>query len=340
MPPVPLPELRCICSRQQPMDTEEPNPASSRRTRSLRQRVGRASVLYILVPYFAVTIIFAVFQRRLMYQPTVADRLSITDSGLGADFGIDVELTTADGYTLRGWLINGRSLHEQDRGNAPLVLYFPGNSLNRSERINELREVAARGFDVLIFDYRGFGDSTGSPTESTLSADAMLVWQYARNTLGYDERRIVVFGESIGGAVALSMWSTTNSRPPQPATLILNSTFSSMPQTVEWHYPLFPFRFLLLDRWPSIERIGRVHAPIIVFHGTDDKIVPVAHAHALADASSTARLIEIPGGAHNEIPMLQLRTELDGIMATLQKSDNHDATDNRGAENHGATHFH
>ena len=194
------------------MDTEVPNPASSRRTRSLRQRVGRATVLYILVPYFAVTIIFAVFQRRLMYQPTVANRLSITDSGLGADFGIDVELTTADGNTIRGWLINGRSLQKQDRGNAPLVLYFPGNSLNRSERINDLREVAARGFDVLIFDYRGFGDSTGSPTESTLSADALLVWQYARNTLGYNERRIVVFGESIGGAVALSMWSKTNSR--------------------------------------------------------------------------------------------------------------------------------
>ncbi len=317
------------------MDTEEPNPASSRRTRSLRQRVGRATVLYILVPYFAVTIIFAVCQRRLMYQPTVADRLSITDSGMGADFGIDVELMTDDGNTIRGWLINRIGLHKQDGGNTPLVLYFPGNSLNRYERINDLREVAACGFDVLIFDYRGFGDSTGSPTESTLSADALLVWRYARDTLGYNERRIVVFGESIGGAVALSMWSETNSPPPQPASLILNSTFASMPETVGWHYPLFPFRFLLLDRWPSTERIGRVDAPIIVFHGTDDKIVPVAHAQILAGASSTARFIEIPGGAHNEIPMLQLRTELDGIMATLQKQENHGA-----AENRGAMHFH
>lgn len=317
------------------MDPEEPNPASSRRTRSLRQRVGRSIVLYILIPYFAVTFIFAVCQRRLMYQPTVVDRLSIIDSGLGADFGIDVELTTDDGNTIRGWLINGIGLHKQDGGNAPLVLYFPGNSLNRYERINDLREFSSRGFDVLIFDYRGFGDSTGSPAESTLSADAQLVWRFACDTLGYDERRIVVFGESIGGAVALSMWSETNSTPPQPASLILNSTFASMPQTVGWHYPLFPFRFLLLDRWPSIKRIGRVHTPVIIFHGTDDKIVPVAHARTLAEASSTARFIEIQGGAHNEIPMLQLRTELDGIMATLRESENGGAT-----ENHGPNHFH
>jgi pimeloyl-ACP methyl ester carboxylesterase len=256
------------------METESPQPTLSKQPRSMRQRVRRAIVLYILLPYFGVTIIFAVLQRRLMYQPTVAESLSITDLGLDGDFGIDVELTTADGNTICGWLISGTGQQQQDRSKAALVLYFPGNSLNRYERIADLRAVAARGFDVLILDYRGFGDSTGSPTESALSADALLVWQYARENLGYDERRIVVFGESIGGAVALSMWSETNASPPQPAALILNSTFASMPQTVGWHYPLFPFQFLLLDRWPSIERIGRVQAPIIVFHGTDVKWFP------------------------------------------------------------------
>ncbi len=252
-----------------------------------------------------------------MYQPTVAGRLRIADIGADDASGMDTELKTADGNTLQGWLLYGKGRHGRPVGQSPLVLYFPGNSLNRRERINDLREIASRGFDVLIFDYRGFGDSTGSPTESGLSADALLVWNYARDRLGYDERRIVVFGESIGGAVALSLWSSENKDPPRPAAVFLNSTFTSMPQTVAWHYPLFPFQFLLLDRWPSIERIRRVDSPVIVFHGAEDRIVPVDQGRALAQAAPHARLIETPGANHNEIPMMRLREELDAILASL-----------------------
>lgn len=295
------------------MTKSEENSTPSAKPRSVLRRVRRGIVLYIVVPYLAVTVIFAVLQRQLMYKPTTADNLAIGQVGLDADFGTDVELKTADGSVIRGWHVNGSDKHIPAVGKHPLVLYFPGNSLNRNERISDLREVASRGFDVLIFDYRGFGDSTGSPTESRLSNDALLVWNYARETLGYDEDQIAVFGESIGGAVALSMWSKTNPNPPQPAALILNSTFASMPRTVQWHYPFFPFQFLLLDRWPSIERISQVRSPIIIFHGTDDKMVPVAHGRDLAEASSNARFIEIPGGTHNDIPMSRLRKELDSL---------------------------
>lgn len=295
------------------METEQQTPSPSKKPRRFWQRVRRSIFLYVIVPYVAVVIIFAVFQRRLMYRPTVADGLRIAAVNPDPAFGKDVELRTSDGNTLRGWLLYGTNRH----GHAPLVLYFPGNSLNRQERINDLREVAARGFDVLIFDYRGFGDSTGSPTESNLSADALLAWNYARGELGYDESRIVVFGESLGGAVALSLWSDKNPKPPHPAAVILNSTFASMPQTVAWHYPWFPFQLLLLDRWPSIERIARVDMPVIVFHGAEDSIVPVAHGRALAQALPGARFIEIPGDTHNEIPMMNLCQELDAIIADL-----------------------
>ncbi|MFK7821534.1 MAG: alpha/beta fold hydrolase, partial [Planctomycetaceae bacterium] len=79
-----------------------------------------------------------------------------------------------------------------------------------------------------------------------------------------------------------------------------------------------PFRLLLLDRWPSIDRIGRVDAPVIVFHGTDDEMVPVEHGKALADAAVDGRLIAISGGSHNEIPTLKLRKELDAIAVSLR----------------------
>lgn len=295
----------------------EHKSTTSQEPRTTRQRVRRVFVLYVVVPYFAVTILFAILQRRLLYRPTVADSLTISHAGLDPEVGRDVQLTTADGNTLRGWLLNGNKGHRRNEGKPPLVLYFPGNSLNRLERLDDLREVASRGFDVLIFDYRGYGDSTGSPGESALSDDAMLVWNFAHDALGYAEDRTVVFGESLGGAVALSMWSKTNAKPPEPAAVILNSTFASMPQTVQWHYPCFPFQFLLLDRWPSIERIGRVQAQLIVFHGTDDTMIPVAHGRNLAQSSLHARFIEIHGGTHNDIPTAQLRNELDSLMAML-----------------------
>ena len=303
--------------RYEAMDTEGRDTKASRSPRRWRQRIRRWIVLYVCIPYLSISIIFFVLQRRLMYRPTVAGSLTIADIGLDTNFARDVHIQTEDGNTLNGWLMKRANPRGDDRGPAPLVVYFPGNSLNRYERINDLREVAARGFDVLIFDYRGFGDSTGRPTESILTSDAQLVWQYACEELQYDQSRIVVFGESLGGAVALSLLSAKNANAPQPAAVILNSTFASMPQTVAWHYPLFPFRYLLLDRWPSIDRIPNVRVPIIVFHGTADDMVPVSQGRALAQAAENARFIEIPGGVHNEIPMMHLRKELDELADAL-----------------------
>jgi hypothetical protein len=305
-----LTQVTSVVRFYQLMDTETQTPDPPKTSRpSWKRWTVRLVILYVFVPYVTVSLIFAVMQRHLLYRPTVADSLHLADVNLDADFGGDVELKTTDGNTLRGWLLKGKDRSEES-GEAWLVVYFPGNSLNRFERLADLREVAAVGFDVLIFDYRGFGDSTGSPNESDLSADALLVWNYAVHELGYKEGQIVIFGESLGGAVALSLWSETNPHPPKPAALILNSTFASLPQTVAWHYPVFPFRFLLLDRWPSIDHIGNVPSPIIVFHGTEDEMVPVAHGRALANGSNRARFIEIPGASHNDVPTGQLRGEL------------------------------
>jgi uncharacterized protein len=287
--------------------SESEQSISTKDKRPWRKRLGRMLLLYAVVPYFAVTLIFAVIQRKLLYRPTVSDDLRVRTLGLDAELVHDAQIQTPDGETLNGWLL--KSTSENKRTTNPLVLYFPGNSLNRHERIEDLREVTSSGYDVLIFDYRGFGDSTGSPSEHNLTADAKLIWEYVKNERDYAEENVVIFGESLGGAVALSLWSGDD--PPKPAALILNSTFASMPKTVGWHYPLFPFRFLLLDRWPSKERIARVDVPVIAFHGSEDAMVPISQGRDLAAACPSARFIEFPGGTHNEIPMHRLRKELE-----------------------------
>jgi fermentation-respiration switch protein FrsA (DUF1100 family) len=302
------------------MQSDADKPAIPGQPRTWQRRIARAIILYAVTPYLMVIAIFTVFQRQLMYRPTVASSLSVAAVGRPADFAIDVELTSADNTRLRGWLVHSADRQPDDGGQSSLVLYFPGNSLNRLDRIQDLCEVASRGFDVLVFDYRGFGDSEGSPSESRLSADSLLIWKYACEDLGYDESRIIIFGESLGGAVALSLWSEANSRPPQPAALILSSTFASMQQTVAWHYPFFPFQWLLLDRWPSSDRIGRVQSPIIVFHGTADDMIPIEQGQKLAQASSRSEFISIPGGGHNEVPVSLLCAKLELLHAALSTS--------------------
>ena len=268
--------------------------------------------LYAAIPYLAVTIIFAVLQRKLMYQPTTAKNLSTTACNLPPESARDIVITAADGVKLKGWLIFASPL-EPGGGvqlQRNLVLYFPGNAGNRFQRLDDLREIAGLGFDVLIADYRGYGDSEGRPSQSALQSDARLVWQYACTQLNYAPQRIVIFGESLGGAVALSLCPHDSSHHPRPAAVLLNSTFAKMSDVVAWHYPWFPFRYLLLDRWPSVDCMCQTQIPVVIFHGTADEIVPYSQAQKLAAASPLARLIKIEGGSHNGLPFDHLRTEL------------------------------
>lgn len=286
-----------------------------------QRRILRGVFIYVVVPYFSVVLIFATFQRRLMYRPTPSGNLSVTELKLDADNFRDVQLQTSDNQILRGWLLTGQRpcSEEPESTDRQLVIYFPGNSLNRHERIQDLREIATCGPDVLIFDYRGYGDSTGHPSEFDLTNDAQQIREFAREELQYPENQITIFGESLGGAVALSLWSESSFIEPKPKAVILSSTFASMPLTVHEHYPWFPFHYLLLDRWPSLERIRHVKSPITIFHGTDDDFVSLAQARTLSSASPNANLIEIPGSGHNDIPMMQLRTLLLGDSLQLMK---------------------
>ena len=290
--------------------TTDPRPGT--KIRRGWKPLARFLFIYAFIPYLSIVVIVTVFQRRLMYQPSVADDLSVTKIKLAPEVASDVQIRTPDGRQLKGWLIYAsRKVHPQQA--PPLVIYFPGNAGNRHERLSDLREIGSTGFDVLIFDYRGYGDSTGNPSESALTADAQLIWQFGCKELKYPPDRIVLFGESLGGAVTLSLWSASPDQRPHPAAVILNSTFASMPGVVAWHYPLFPFQFLLFDRWRSIDRITHVPSPVVIFHGTADDIVPLSQGRLLASRSNRSQLIEVAGGTHNSIPMASLMTQLKAI---------------------------
>jgi fermentation-respiration switch protein FrsA (DUF1100 family) len=211
-------------------------------------------------------------------------------SDVGLSF-TDLHLPTEDGERLHAWWIPTRVAPA--RGH---VLFFHGNAGNVSHRLEHARALSAAGLDVLLLDYRGYGRSTGRPSEEGLARDA----RAARAALvaggQVDPLRLVYMGESLGGAVALRL-----ALEVAPLACVLQSTFTSLRDVAREHYPA-ALSSLAGRAYPSLDRIGRLRAPVLIVHGDADEIVPLAHARALFDAARDPRRLHVvPGAGHNDL---------------------------------------
>jgi uncharacterized protein len=176
------------------------------------------------------------------------------------------------------------------------VLLCHGNAGNVGDRLPHVALLSAAGFDVLAFDYRGYGRSTGRPSEDGTHRDARAARDALLRQDGVDAARVLYLGESLGGAVALALAVEL-----PPAGLILQSTFTSVRDMARLHYPFIP-RALVPDAYPSLRLIRRLRAPLLVLHGARDRIVPLMHGEALFEAAPGPKRIEVlPGAAHNDL---------------------------------------
>jgi fermentation-respiration switch protein FrsA (DUF1100 family) len=202
----------------------------------------------------------------------------------------DVTVPTEDGERLHGWWIPA---------SAPTighVLLCHGNAGNVGDRIPHIGLLAAAGFDVLAFDYRGYGRSSGRPGERGIHRDAVAAREALLRREGVDGARVLYLGESLGGAVALAL-----SIELPPAGLILQSTFTSVRDMARLHYPYVP-RALVPDAYQSLRIIRRLRAPLLVLHGDRDPIVPLMHGEALFDAAPGPKRLEVLAGVgHNDL---------------------------------------
>ena len=223
----------------------------------------------------------------LLYFPSRDVVRSPAGAGLGHS---DVELRTDDGERLHGWWIARR---------APAlghVLLCHGNAGNIGDRVPHAEILTAVGFDVLLFDPRGYGSSSGRPSEEGTYRDARaaLAWLLSRPPV--DPARVLYLGESLGGAVALEL-----ALAHPPAGLVMLSAFTSVRDMARRHYPAIPAA-AVPDAYPSLRRIGGLRAPLLVLHGEDDMIVPVEHRRALFDAAPDPKRLRIVRGVgHNDM---------------------------------------
>jgi len=211
-----------------------------------------------------------------------------------ADVGLEheaVELRTADGVTLSAWFVPA-----PEPGPAPTVLFLHGNAGNISHRLDTIAFLHDLGAATLIIDYRGYGESDGTPSEAGLQRDARAAWSWLTTERGLGAEWIVLYGRSLGGAVAA--WLAAEHRP---AGLIMESTFTSLADLGAEIYPWLPVRLLLRHRFDARAALARVEAPTLVAHAREDELVPFDHARRLAEVSPPViELVELDGG-HNRV---------------------------------------
>jgi pimeloyl-ACP methyl ester carboxylesterase len=290
--------------------------------------------LRLLGYYVLIVVGVAIFQRWLIYLPTRVPAIHAQDAGLSHGSIRDISLTTRDGLELHGWhlLPVGTKCSDTAECDAALkaatrvVLYFHANAGNRSERVAECRSFTELGAHVLLFDYRGYGENPGSPSEEGLASDASAVWDYATKNKGIAPDRLFIFGESLGGAVATRLASEQCAAGVPPAGLVLLGTFSSLADTGAYLYPWLPVRLLLIDRFPSIDRITSATCPVLQIHGANDDMVPIRFARklfaAVPEKSASGvrkRLVELPGAGHNDFPEEDFRTPVREFFAIVAR---------------------
>ncbi len=244
------------------------------------------------------------FQARLVFLPSRA--IAATPARVGLDYE-DVWLEASDGVRIHGWYIP----HPQPRGT---LLFFHGNAGNIGDRLESIAIFHRLNLNVLIIDYHGYGKSEGSPGEAESYRDAEAAWRHLVEARSIPPETIALFGRSLGGCVAAWLAARV-----EPAGLILESTFTSVPDMAAKVYPFLPVRLLARIRLDALASLANVRAPVLVIHSAGDEIVPLAHGRALFDsAPEPKQFLQLRGG-HNDGFLVSREVYLAGLSKFFQE---------------------
>jgi len=265
-------------------------------------------LLLIILAGFYVVFCFMIFlyQKRLLYYP---ERGVFLNPG---HMQMDYEpVTLESGENGEASIVGCYVPSERDRAT---LLFCHGNAGNISNRLESIKQFSALGLNVFIFDYRGYGESRGPLTEKGTYDDALAAWRYLTETRGEAPERIIVFGRSLGGAVAV--WLATQ---VEPAALIVESSFTSVVDMGRKLYPYLPIRLLARYRYNSLARLRDIHCPTLFIHSPDDNLVPYEYGRRLFEAANEPREFLDIRGMHNDGYLISEDVYLPGIDAFLKR---------------------
>jgi fermentation-respiration switch protein FrsA (DUF1100 family) len=176
-----------------------------------------------------------------------------------------------------------------------LIFHGNGENISNAGRTQHYRALRALGLNLVTFDYRGYGESEGRPSEAGLYRDADAAWSFARDSLDAAPGQIVVFGHSLGSAVAVELASRVAAR-----ALIIEGSFTSLPDVGRRHYPFLPVRLLARNRFASAEKIGQVAIPKLFLHARGDEVIPLDLGSGLFGLAREPKTFVELRGTHND----------------------------------------
>ncbi|MDH3671539.1 MAG: alpha/beta hydrolase [Gammaproteobacteria bacterium] len=263
--------------------------------------------LTLVAAYLILATLLYVFQDGLIYYP--ARQLVVTPNQFGLDYE-PVSLETEDGVRLSAWYLEA---NPTPRG---VLLFFHGNAGNISHRIVSLQLFNRLGLSTFIIDYRGFGESEGKPSEAGTYLDAEAAWRYLVEQRKIDPSQIVIFGRSLGAAIASYVASKHT-----PRALIIESAFTSAADLAGRYYPFMPVRWLTRFKYNTLDYVGTIKCPLLVVHSRHDNVIPFSHGRRIFDAAPRPKeFLEITG-SHNDGFMVTGKPYEDGLMRFLATTE-------------------
>lgn len=259
------------------------------------------SVIIAISIYAVLCAYVYAIQSSLIYYPNMPGRnLVATPENIGLTYQ-DVKFITDDNIKLHGWFIPNNNA----KGT---VLFFHGNAGNISHRLDSIAIFNSLQLNVFIFDYRGYGQSEGKITEKGTYKDAEAAWNYLNNTLGINEKQIIIFGRSLGASIA-----TWLARKHTPAALVIESGFSSVPAMGQRLYPFLPIRWLAHLKYDTKQYVKNIACPVMVAHSKDDEIIPFEEGREIFEAAPKPKqFLEMRGG-HNDGFIISGSTYVEGL---------------------------
>ncbi len=275
-----------------------------------KKRILRRVILEIVIIVVGIYVVLAVWmyftQSKMVFQPT--RDLSSKPDQMGLDYE-PVSLKTADGVKLSAWFVPAKD----QKG---VLLFCHGNGGNMSDRLLSIKLFHDLRLSVLIFDYRGYGESEGSPSEAGTYRDAQAAWDYLVETRKVSPGKIIVFGRSLGGAVAAHL-----AKDNKPRALILESTFTSVGDIGAHHFPYLPIRLLSRFDYSAVEYVVEVRCPILVIHSRGDEIVPFKLGQRVYEAAGKPKTFLEIQGDHNMGFMTSGNLYIDKVAEFITSTD-------------------
>ena len=250
----------------------------------LTGRLVLGIVMLAAVGYVLAAAYLYFFQEKFVYRPSV--RIEATPASVGMYYE-EVALVASDGVRLTGWYLPLTDA----RGT---VLFCHGNAGNISHLLAVAKDAHRLGLGILLFDYRGYGQSEGTPSEEGTYRDAEAAWNYLVQEAGLAPDQIAIIGRSLGGPIAARL-----ARDKTPAALFLEETFTSIPELGRELYPIFTVDLLARYEYPTLEYLKQVQCPVLVSHSRDDMFIVFEHGQRLYEAASQPKAFTELRGGHS-----------------------------------------